>query len=306
MPQLSHSRVGSINLRPVLEDDYPETGLRLQTVYQAEAFLGIIRLLIYGSVHGPVFLYSYALRPAVDLEKQDDCTGLKMMVVLEGTLAMQGDSTERCLLPEGTLCLFRYIDYRICLPENARVKYLLFSVDPLIQSMVWDDFAEGRYSLTARMLQLVKGLLHPPAVLASPEKWLTRQLVNLLYQLSEASELAGGAASDKSYQFDYVLEADALIQSDLSRAYTIKELARKVGLNERYLKRAFKNYFSTGMARRRNVLRIDLAKRLLRESNKTIAEIAILSGYKSINTFRYNFERATGMLPADWRKKYRL
>ena len=48
--------------------------------------------------------------------------------------------------------------------------------------------------------------------------------------------------------------------------------------------------------------RMQLATRLLRESNRNIATIALVVGYESEAAFSRAFERLEGTTPAAWRK----
>jgi AraC-like DNA-binding protein len=306
LTHLSHHRLGSIHLRPLATEDYPETSLRLSSVHGAEAFLGPIRVLEYSCSLSPLFHYSYALKPAVELQKKDGCEGLKMMLMVEGSLELQDSLTENCRLQEGRFCLFRSVEYKISLPENTKVQYLLFSVDPLVKSLEWGNFEEGRYDLTPRMRVYLAELLQPPKLLGTPEKWLSMQLIQLLYQLCEVTGQNGSETNQPTKDLAYALAADAYIQRNLEQDFTTKQLSLIVGLNECNLKKAYTKLFNVGMGERQNELRIELGKRLLLETDKPISEIAFICGYSNDDTFRVNFKKFEVLTPADWRKKFKI
>ena len=84
---------------------------------------------------------------------------------------------------------------------------------------------------------------------------------------------------------------------------TLSDMAKALGYHEKYLsselhfltKMNFRSFLST--------YRVDHAKRLLRTTGLNISEIALDSGYASINTFNRVFKQAVGMTPSEYRKK---
>jgi AraC-like DNA-binding protein len=306
--QISHTRLGRINLRPLVHGDYPETPLRLKTIRQAEVFLGKVGVSEYGSARGPVLICSYKLKPAVDLDHKVELEGMKMLVVIEGRLVLQDCLTEHCVLQEGTLCLFSGDEYRVSLQEQSKVRYLLFAVEPYVRQMNWESFKEGRNHLTAYMQSLIAEIIQPPELPGAPEEFLSDQLLFLLSKVRQASLLNGQEKPGKPYErdLDFVLAADAFIRRHLLQDLTASQIAKAVGVNQTKLQIAFKEHFGTGLGRRQNELRIELAKRQMLETDKSIAEVAMACGYKSPEVFRTNFKYETGMNPAEWRKKNRL
>jgi AraC-like DNA-binding protein len=99
----------------------------------------------------------------------------------------------------------------------------------------------------------------------------------------------------------YVLDADALITADLSRHYKIDELAKKVGTNSTYLKRAYKEYFLQGLFDRLQDLRLLKAKDQLIQSNHSIKDIAMEAGFQHVANFINAFRKRFGIAPGKWR-----
>lgn len=83
---------------------------------------------------------------------------------------------------------------------------------------------------------------------------------------------------------------------------SIAELSNLVGLSPHHFARAFK--LATGCAPHawlRNI-RMERAKRVLKETTTSITEIALDSGYASSSSFTAAFTRMTGCSPSSWRK----
>lgn len=92
-----------------------------------------------------------------------------------------------------------------------------------------------------------------------------------------------------------------LMESRLDQEFQLERLARQAGLSEFHFCRAFKQ--STGYAPSRYFirLRMDAARRLLRETSRPIIEIGLEVGYSSASHFSQIFRRETGVSPSDYR-----
>lgn len=94
---------------------------------------------------------------------------------------------------------------------------------------------------------------------------------------------------------------DFLIEN-LTRRYTIEELASKFHINQTTLKTAFKTVFGKSVGVYMKEYRIKQAKQLLRQSDASVAEIACAVGYENQSKFTVAFRSVTGVLPRDYRK----
>ncbi len=96
-----------------------------------------------------------------------------------------------------------------------------------------------------------------------------------------------------------IQEAVIIIGKQTGRPHTIKELARKVAMNECYLKKGFKALTGKTIHEYQQELRISKAKELLREDGYTVTAAALELGYSSIAHFSTAFKRVTGMKPCE-------
>ena len=78
--------------------------------------------------------------------------------------------------------------------------------------------------------------------------------------------------------------------------------ATKYNLSETYLSLQFKEHTGENFYNYLQCLRIDMAAKLLSDSNLTILEISERVGYGSYNTFAKAFKRKTGINASDYRK----
>ena len=98
---------------------------------------------------------------------------------------------------------------------------------------------------------------------------------------------------------DKIALAQIVIKEHLDNPLTIKELSRKVAMNECYLKKGFKALTGKTIHEYTQELRIAKAKELLREDGYSVSDVANTLGFSSISHFSTAFKRATGMKPCE-------
>ncbi len=100
----------------------------------------------------------------------------------------------------------------------------------------------------------------------------------------------------------FVGKALALMHERPAHAWTVDNLAREVGLSRSALHERFVEFLGHPPMHYLASWRIQLATRLLRESNRNVATIALEVGYDSEAAFSRAFRRMVGMPPATWRR----
>ncbi len=96
-----------------------------------------------------------------------------------------------------------------------------------------------------------------------------------------------------------IREACLVLEQNLDKPLTIPELARKVAINECYLKKGLKALTGKTVHDYHQDLRIAKAKVLLQGQGLTVTEVAHTLGYSSISHFSTAFKRVTGMKPCE-------
>jgi AraC-like DNA-binding protein len=100
----------------------------------------------------------------------------------------------------------------------------------------------------------------------------------------------------------FVGKALALMHEHADHDWTIDELSLEVGLSRSALHERFVQYVGQAPIQYLTSWRIQLGARLLRESNRNVATIALDVGYDSEAAFSRAFKRMVGQPPAAWRK----
>ncbi len=98
---------------------------------------------------------------------------------------------------------------------------------------------------------------------------------------------------------DKIREACQVLEQHIDQPITIPELARRVAMNECYLKKGFKALVGKTIHDYQQGLRIARAKELLQKQGLSVTEVANTLGYSSISHFSTAFKRVTGLKPCE-------
>jgi AraC-like DNA-binding protein len=93
------------------------------------------------------------------------------------------------------------------------------------------------------------------------------------------------------------------IKSNFGHSLTLQLLADRAHLSREYLSRYFKKCTGKTILEYISEVRMSNAKRMVGDSNHSIADIAEYCGYPSMSNFQKAFKRSTGMSPREYRKK---
>lgn len=142
-------------------------------------------------------------------------------------------------------------------------------------------------------------LLHKLEASSKEDIVVRTGLLHLLFSmLIQHTEFIPRSGSDDSLYNSALNYISANFRSE----FTLSDMAKALGYHEKYLstelhsltKMNFRSFLAT--------YRVDHAKRLLRTCEMNISEIALESGFSSINTFNRVFKQITGVTPSEYRK----
>lgn len=100
-----------------------------------------------------------------------------------------------------------------------------------------------------------------------------------------------------------VRRAQDILMQRFSGEITLPELAEQLDLTPGYLSALMKKYIGKTFSEYLTYLRIEQAKKLLRQTHDKIYAVAVAVGYEDAFYFSRIFKRETGMTPGDWRKR---
>lgn len=99
---------------------------------------------------------------------------------------------------------------------------------------------------------------------------------------------------------DITNQLTALMREHLDGSLSFEEICRKSGLSQTALKACFRRYNRMGVMEYYQRLRIEEARRLLREGRLNVTQTAEALGYSSIHAFSRQFKRLMGVTPLNY------
>jgi AraC-like DNA-binding protein len=96
-----------------------------------------------------------------------------------------------------------------------------------------------------------------------------------------------------------IARAREILIEHIGEPITIRELSRKVAMNECYLKKGFKEMFGTTIFDFYQSQRMEHARYLLYEKGLNVTEVSLMLGYSSISHFSTAFKKHTGLKPCE-------
>ena len=96
------------------------------------------------------------------------------------------------------------------------------------------------------------------------------------------------------------------ITEDLTAHHTIEQLSQKFEISTTALKKCFRGVYGTSVYSYLRTYRLQVAKKLLLETESSVTEIASKIGYENPNKFTSAFKETYGSSPTEFRKIVRL
>lgn len=103
----------------------------------------------------------------------------------------------------------------------------------------------------------------------------------------------------------YVIQMLNYIGSHFNQPLTVAEVAGAVGLNTNYAMGLFQSVMQLTIKQYITMMRINHAKALLSDTDKTMLDISLTAGFNSLSRFYDNFQKYTGSSPMNYRKHMR-
>ena len=102
-------------------------------------------------------------------------------------------------------------------------------------------------------------------------------------------------------QSDAIRGGLEFINKNFFRELSLEEIAQHAGISKYHFLREFKRYTGHTVFKYINILRCECAKRLLKNSDLSVSDIAIRCGYENLSYFSKTFKTYTGIHPSKFR-----
>ncbi|MCL2463224.1 MAG: AraC family transcriptional regulator, partial [Defluviitaleaceae bacterium] len=209
--------------------------------------------------------------------------------------------------------------------EKLAQLYSFGDLARLPEALLWENYK-------AKADDMINGLSPDPAAVKDALcvllHWLSRQLylngdedyaklVSYEQTLSQAETLDDALEEVKRYiaLLNHALRARKQLRPEITAALqfigehyknnlSLRDVARHVGLSPSYFSTLFKKEIDVTMTEYLNALRIDEAKRLLRETDMKTYEVSEAAGFWESTYFNALFKRLTGVTPYKYREQW--
>lgn len=102
---------------------------------------------------------------------------------------------------------------------------------------------------------------------------------------------------------EWMTDALVYIESNFTSDITLLSMAKELGYDYEYLSRAFNRAMGVGFKALVNQYRCDRAQYLIENTEDSLTDIALASGFQSVRSFNRVFKERMGCLPSELRAK---
>ena len=214
-------------------------------------------------------------------------------VVSPGNLHFMGSQT-------GTVDYFTFL---------FPLKYISFCTDDMLDDKLLTPLKNGHLMIRPRIKDAAKELCEQLAEIymaKNDEKKLEiavqiKTKIILLQFILEMWKKGFVIENDTSGRNIVEKEMVSYIQQNFTGKISLKEFGEQFHLSEKYISRYFKEHFHITLSQYITYLRLENAKQLLQDTDLSVTETAMQSGYQNVSYFIRSFKKAYGISPLKYR-----
>lgn len=197
--------------------------------------------------------------------------------------------------------------------KAQEAKQTLFQLLDIVDKIHHDDFSKVKLRAIQIATLLIRGVYNAQA---DPDILMEKNIefINWIHQSSSLEKLkeilnkivdeAVKLVPEKNYYNNKrLIQAVSVIQKNIDRSVSRKEIAQKIGVSETYVSKFF--FKTTGCTFKEFSLKIKVkkAQSMLLNGKDSISEIAFKLGFHDPNYFSTVFRRIMGVSPGQYRNK---
>lgn len=156
-----------------------------------------------------------------------------------------------------------------------------------------------------RLRKLFEDMGNAPPECRTPYLQIKVTELLLLLCKSDMSEKINESSFMTMGQVQIAKQVMEIISADLSKHYSIENLAAPFGISPSSLKNYFQGVYGKNISTWLREARMSAASMALRESNQPVAEIAAKVGYENASKFSAAFKSFLGEAPLEYRRQSR-
>ncbi len=191
------------------------------------------------------------------------------------------------------------------------LKYISFYTDDILDDRLLEPLDSGRLMISPSVKDTIKELCEQLIEIYKTKK-SERELniatqiktkIILLQFILEMWEKGFIVENNTSGRNIVEKEMVSYIQQNFTGKISLREFGEQFHLSEKYISRYFKEHFHITLSQYVAYLRLEYAKQLLQDTDISVTEAAMRSGYQNISYFIRSFKKTYGVSPLKYRKK---
>ena len=215
-------------------------------------------------------------------------------VVSPGNLHFMGSQT-------GTVDYFTFL---------FPLKYIAFRSDDMLDDKLIEPLNSGHLMISPEIKDTVKEQCEQlagvyAAEIDKSESKITSQIrkkIILLQFIHELWKKGFIVENDTTGRNTVEKEMVSYIQQNYTGKILLREFGEQFHLSEKYISRYFKEHFHITLSQYVTYLRLEHAKQMLQETDISVTEVAMQSGYQNISYFIKKKKKTYGVSPLKYRK----
>ena len=189
------------------------------------------------------------------------------------------------------------------------LKYISFRTDDMLDEKLLEPLNSGHLMICPRVNDTEKELCEQlikiyEAKNDESESKITTQVrtkIILLQFILEMWKKGFVIENDTSGRNIVEKEMVSYIQQNFTGKISLKEFGEQFHLSEKYISRYFKEHFHITLSHYITYLRLENAKQLLQDTDLSVTETAMQSGYQNVSYFIRSFKKTYGISPLKYR-----
>ena len=190
------------------------------------------------------------------------------------------------------------------------LKYIAFRSDDMLDDKLIEPLNSGHLMISPEIKDTVKEQCEQlarvyAAEIDESESKITGQIrkkIILLQFIHELWKKGFIVENDTTGRNTVEKEMVSYIQQNYTGKILLREFGEQFHLSEKYISRYFKEHFHITLSQYVTYLRLEHAKQMLQETDISVTEVAMQSGYQNISYFIRSFKKTYGVSPLKYRK----
>ncbi|WP_019536145.1 AraC family transcriptional regulator [Paenibacillus ginsengihumi] len=238
--------------------------------------------------------------------KRIECCSLHFVMAGRVRLEWEGQQVE--LQKDDLFCLFPGVTYSYCLlPADAPLQLRWLAVDgpralPLLElAGLRPETPYREQACTPHVRESAERMIGALGKAGTWSPALSLKLHSLLFELF--SHLCrGNADSEENKKAGWIRECVDFMELHAAEGISVQQVADFAGVHRSYFSQAFTEEMGISPSKYLQQLRMDKAKRLLKDTDATVTEIALSLGYPNLYSFTRAFKSYCSCSPLAFRQ----